>query len=99
MKNFYLKHNGKEIDQTTYALEYKQGEEILIIYFSGVYAYNKALIYAYEQNVNGYIIYCLTRSRLKISNGMPVKRGRKPSDKQKTPFDYLEIAPDMMKPI
>jgi hypothetical protein len=99
MKQIFLKHNGKEIDQTTYALEYKQGDEILIIYFTGFYAYNKALIYAYDNNVTGYIIYCLTRSRLKISNGLPIKRGRKPSDKKKMPFKVLEVAPDLMKPV
>lgn len=98
MKQIFLKHNGNEIDETTYCLEFQQDGKILLIYFKGVYAYNRGLIYAYDNKLNGYIIYCLTRSRLKISNGLPVKRGKKPQKKPKTPFSVLEIAPDMMQP-
>lgn len=98
MKQIYLKYNGKEITNTTYVIQYTINDKTEILYFDGMYSYAKALIYAYENNITGYITYCLSRSRLKIINGLPIKRGRKPQVKKVSPFSVIETAPELMQP-
>ena len=99
MRQLYLLYNDTEINNTTYVLEYTSNEKTKLVFFDGLYSYAKALIYAYEFNISGYIIYCLTRSRIKIVNGLPLKRGRKPQNKTKSPFSVLETPPELMKPL
>ena len=97
MRQLYLLYNDTEINQTTYVLEYLRNNKTELVFFDGLYSYAKALIYAHDFNISGHITYCLTRSRIKIVNGLPLKRGRKPQNKTKTPFSVLETPPNMMK--
>jgi hypothetical protein len=98
----YISYKGVEISQNTYALEYIDNDISVYELFSDHYAYARALIRAYDLSIDGYVVYCLTRNRIKISKGLPVKRGAKPKDisrkkitKHFTP--QLPEAPEGMK--
>lgn len=74
----HLTYKGIEVNPKMYTLEYKDlnGNEV-IEYDSSIYAYQKHLINAYYLQIDGYIVYCLTRTRQKIIKGLPIKRGVK----------------------
>jgi hypothetical protein len=74
----HLKYKGIEVNPGMYTLEYNtpEGTE-LIEWDDSLYAYQKLLIRAHELKVNGFIVYCLTRTRQKIIEGFPIKRGVK----------------------
>jgi hypothetical protein len=74
----HLKYKGVDVNPGMYTLEYlhPDGEEV-IHFDSTIYAYQKLLIQAYELKIDGYIVYCLTRTRQRIINGLPIKRGVK----------------------
>ena len=98
----YLSYKGIGIDQNTYSLEYIEDGIPKFVLFSGNYAYARALIQAYDLSIDGYIVYCITRNRIKISNGFPVKRGAKPKDISRKQIDkhftpQLPDAPEGMK--
>jgi hypothetical protein len=98
----YLSYKGIGIDQNTYSLEYIEDGILKFELFSGDYAYAKALIKAYDFSLDGYIVYCITRNRIKISNGFPVKRGAKPKNKDRDKLDkhftpQVPEAPEGMK--
>jgi hypothetical protein len=98
----YLSYKGIGIDQDTYSLEYIEDGILKFELFSGYYAYAKALIKAYDLSLDGYIVYCITRNRIKISNGFPVKRGAKPKDLGRKKIDkhftpQVPEAPEGMK--
>jgi hypothetical protein len=98
----YLKYRGEEVNQYTYSLEYIQDDIFIVEWFSDYYAYAKALIRAYDLSVDGYIVYCLTRNRIKIVNGFPVRRGRKPKNESRSKIDkhftpQLPEAPEGMQ--
>lgn len=98
----YLKYREQEIDQNTYALEYLEDEKLIVEYFSDHYAYARALIKAYDNKISGYVVYCLTRNRQKILNGLPVKRGAKAKSIEKRKIEnhftpQLPAAPVTMK--
>jgi len=74
----HLTYKGEEVNPRMYTLEYIHPEVGEVIHFdSTIYAYQKLLIQAYELKINGYIVYCLTRTRQRIINGLPIKRGVK----------------------
>jgi hypothetical protein len=83
----YLNYKGFQVDDNTYALEYLEDGIIKNQLFSGQYAYARALITAYDLSADGYIVYCLTRNRIKISKGLPIKRGAKPKDISRKKID------------
>lgn len=74
----HLKYKEIEVNPGMYTLEYNtpEGSE-LIEWDDSLYAYQKLLIRAHELKVNGFIVYCLTRTRQKILKGLPIKRGVK----------------------
>jgi len=71
-------YKGIEVNPLMYTLEWidADGNEC-IESDSSIYAYQKLLIKAHDLQVNGFIVYCMTRTRQKIVNGMPIKRGVK----------------------
>jgi len=71
-------YKGIEVVPSMYTLEWidADGNEC-IESDSSIYAYQKLLIKAHDLQVNGFIVYCMTRTRQKIVNGMPIKRGVK----------------------
>ena len=77
--NLYYK--GKEVTPDLYCVEYittnGQDSKTVTQFFSGVYAYQKAVIYAHENYISGKIIYCLSLQWQNIKDGYPVKRGKK----------------------
>lgn len=74
----HLSYKGIEVTAGMYTLEYKDpsGIEVSEAY-SDIYAYQRLLIRAYDLQINGFIVYCLTRTRQRIVNGLPIKRGVK----------------------
>jgi len=74
----HLTYKGIEVQPDMYCLEYtnEDGIDVLEPEF-GRYAYQRLLIKAFDLQVDGYIVYCITRTRQKIINGLPIKRGRK----------------------
>lgn len=98
----YLSYKGIQVDQNTYALEYIEEDIWRLELFRDHYAYARALIRAYDLSVDGYVVYCITRNRIKISKGLPVKRGAKPKDIARKKIDkhftpQLPNPPDGMK--
>jgi hypothetical protein len=74
----HLKYKGVDVNPGMYTLEYFHPDGKEVIHFdSTIYAYQKLLIKAYELQIDGFIVYCLTRTRQKIINGLPIKRGVK----------------------
>jgi hypothetical protein len=87
--NLYYK--GKEVTPDLYCVEYfdtVQLEKIktLIQFFSGVYSYQKAVIWAHENYITGKVIYCLSLQWQNIKNGLPCKTWRK---KKNNRTDFL----------
>jgi hypothetical protein len=74
----HFQYKGVDVDPGMYTLEWidESGNEC-IERDSSIYAYQKLLIKAYDLKITGYIVYCITRTRQKVINGMPVKRGVK----------------------
>ena len=74
----HFQYRGIEVNPGLYTLEYidELGNE-KIDWDSSLYAYQRLLIKAYDLQINGYIVYCMTRTRQKIVNGFPIKRGVK----------------------
>jgi hypothetical protein len=74
----HLNYKGIEVTAGMYTLEYinANGINVLEAEFD-IYAYQRLLIKAFDLQIDGYIVYCLTRTRQKIVKGMPVKRGVK----------------------
>jgi hypothetical protein len=74
----HLSYKGIEVKPDMYCLEYtnEDGIDVFEPEF-GLYAYQRLLIKAFDLQVDGYIVYCITRTRQKIKNGLPIKRGRK----------------------
>ena len=74
----HLQYRGIDVTPDMYCLEYtnSDGIEVFEPCFDH-YAYQRLLIKAFDLQVDGYIVYCITRTRQKIKNGLPVKRGRK----------------------
>lgn len=98
----YLKYRDREINQNIYALEYFVDGKLIVEYFEDHYAYPRALIRAFDLQIDGLLVYCITRNRQKIISGMPVKRGVKPKDISRKQIDkhftpQLPKAPDRMK--
>lgn len=83
--NLYYK--GVEITPDLYVIEYQEvslsGVNTVIKFFSGIYSYQKAVIYAHENFINGKIIYCLSMQFQNVVDGFPVKRGKKKTDHKK----------------
>ena len=77
--NLYYK--GQEVTPDLYAVEYISTNGIdsttITKFFSGVYSYQKAVIWAHENYITGKIIYCLSLQWQNVKNGFPVKRGVK----------------------
>jgi hypothetical protein len=74
----HLTYKGLEVTAGMYTLEYVNEDGIHTYYPEyDIYAYQRLLIKAFDLQIDGYIVYCLTRTRQKIVKGMPVKRGVK----------------------
>jgi hypothetical protein len=74
----HLNYKGIEVTAGMYILEGKDiFENTVFVYHDDLYAYQRLLIYAFDLGVEGYIVYCLTRTRQKIVKGIPIKRGVK----------------------
>jgi len=88
--NLYYK--GKEVTPDLYCVEYFDNVFIgkdkipCIQFFTGVYSYQKAIIWAHENYITGKVIYCLSLQWQNIKNGYPVKRGVK---KKNNRTDFL----------
>jgi hypothetical protein len=101
---FSLSYRGVGVDTSTYCLEWKDDDGILhFIFESDELAYNRLCLKAFDEKLNGYIVYPLTRSRLRIENGIVIKRGRKKTNtsalfQRKVKFDGIKI-PDGLKKI
>jgi hypothetical protein len=74
MKLFY---KGIEVTPDLYAVEYIVNNSKAINFFSGMYSYQKAIIWCYENLINGKLVYCLNSQAQTIVEGLPIKRGRK----------------------
>jgi hypothetical protein len=76
-----LYYNGKEVTPDLYVVEHivETGtyKKTMLNFFSGMYSYQKAVIWCYENSINGKLIYCLNRQSQTIIDGLPIKRGRK----------------------
>jgi len=74
----HLVYKGIEVTPGMYCLEYfdSDGKEV-IDFADDHYAYQRLLIKAFDLQIDGLIVYCITRTRQKIKNGLPIKRGRK----------------------
>jgi hypothetical protein len=74
----HFQYRGIEVTPTMYMLEWidELGNQCYLPEH-GLYAYQKLLIKAYDLQLDGYIVYCMTRTRQKIVNGLPIKRGVK----------------------
>ena len=90
----YLKYRDREINQNLYALEYFIDGELIVEYFDDYYAYPRALIRAFDLQIDGLLVYCITRNRQKIISGMPVKRGVKPKNKDQNKI-YNPLTPQL----
>jgi hypothetical protein len=105
-----LYYNDREVTPDLYCLEwneqvFKNTDPIPCChFFTGPYAYQKAIIYAHEANITGKIVYCLSKQYQNIVDGIPVKRGVKKKNKR-TDFKnnsftpQLVTEPEHMKPI
>ncbi len=86
--NLYYK--GMEVTPDLYCVEYidTNGTDSKTItqFFSGLYSYQKAVIWAHENYITGKIIYCLSLQWQNIIDGYPVKRGVK---KKNNRTDFL----------
>jgi hypothetical protein len=74
----HFKYKGIDVNPKMYTLEWidDSGKECIEA-DSSIYAYQKLLIKAHDLKLNGFIVYCMTRTRQKIIDGMPIKRGVK----------------------
>jgi hypothetical protein len=74
----HFQYKGIDVNPAMYTLEWidADGNECIET-DSSIYAYQKLLIRAYDLQVDGFIVYCMTRTRQKIVNGIPIKRGVK----------------------
>jgi len=99
-----LYYRNKEVTPDLYCLEWieKGTDEEKTIYdvyefFTGRFAYQEALIYAYKNFITGNIVYCSSLQSQKIENGFPIKRGRK----KKTQTEKLKkqnLTPEAIRP-
>jgi len=99
-----LYYRGEEVTPDLYCLEWKEvsiNEDKTInevyLFFTGRFAYQEALIYAYKNFITGNIVYCLSLQSQKIENGFPIKRGRK----KKTQTEKLKkqnLTPEAIRP-
>lgn len=99
-KQLILIYKNIAVSHDLYTLEYtKDGEEVIEQY-TGSKAFQKAVIKAEEEKINGFICYPLTRNRIFIVDGVLRKRGRKPraTDRRTTMF-VEEIPSASMKAI
>jgi hypothetical protein len=88
--NLYYK--GREVTPDLYAVEYSSKNFVGVDkiptvkfyqeYFTGVYSYQKAVIWAHENFITGKIIYCLSQQWINVVDGLPVKRGVKKKNKR-----------------
>jgi len=78
LKMIHFQYKGVDVNPAMYTLEWidESGNECIET-DSSIYAYQKLLIKAYDLQLNGFIVYCMTRTRQKIVNGLPIKRGVK----------------------
>ena len=77
-KMIHFQYKGIDVNPSMYTLEWINSDgEDKILCESSMYAYQKLLIIAYDLKITGYIVYCMTRTRQKIVNGIPIKRGVK----------------------
>lgn len=74
----HFQYKGVDVTPAMYTLEWidESGEEC-IIRDDSIYAYQRLIIMSYDLQITGYIVYCMTRTRQKIVNGLPIKRGVK----------------------
>jgi hypothetical protein len=79
MKLFY---KGIEVTPDLYAVEYIVNNSKAINFFSGLYSYQKAIIWCAENFINGKLVYCLNSQAQTIIDGNPIKRGRKKETKK-----------------
>ena len=101
----HLLYKGVQVDPSLYSLEWidEDGNEN-VIWEGSMYAYQKLLIKAYDLQINGYIVYCMTRTRQKIVDGIPIKRGVKRKNFRTDPIgsgfrSQLIEAPARMQPL
>jgi hypothetical protein len=78
LKMIHFQYKGLDVNPGMYTLEWidADGNECIET-DSSIYAYQKLLIKAYDLQVDGFIVYCITRTRQKIVKGIPIKRGVK----------------------
>lgn len=100
---FSLSYRGVNVDTSTYCLEWKDEDGLLhFIFESDELAFNRLCLKAFDEKLNGFIVYPLTRSRLRIENGNLIKRGRKkintsPLFNRKIKFDGIKIPDGLNK--
>jgi hypothetical protein len=72
-----LYFKGIEVTPDLYAVEHIVNNSKAINFFSGLYSYQKAIIWCAENLISGKLVYCLTSQAQSIVEGYPIKRGRK----------------------
>jgi hypothetical protein len=88
-----LYYKEREVTPDLYSLEY----EDKTLFYTGPFAYQKALIHAYDNFITGRIVYCLTLQSQNIRNGFPIKRGRiKKTQLQK--LKKQNLTPEAVRP-
>ena len=91
----YLKYKDVQVTSDTYVLEFineDQKEDIVVS--RGLYSYARLLIFALDHKINGYIIYPITRSRVKIVEGLPINRGRKKTKQGEIKLSFVHEIPE-----
>jgi hypothetical protein len=91
----YLKYKDVQVTFDTYVLEFinKDQKEDMIV-SRGLYSYARLLIFALDKKINGYIIYPITRSRVKIVEGLPINRGRKKTKQGEIKLSFVDEIPE-----
>lgn len=91
-----LFYNQKEVTPDLYCLEWIESDGLNTKFFSGQFAYQKAVIWANENNITGKVVYCLSKQYQNIKNGIPVKQGKKKNIKR-TDFKNNCFTPQLIK--
>jgi len=78
--NLYYKE--KEVTPDLYCIEWLSLDGENIKFFNGMFAYQKAVIWANENYITGKVIYCLSKQYQNIKNGVPIKQGKKKNVKR-----------------
>jgi hypothetical protein len=92
----FLTYKGREVTPDLYCIEWTNLDGENIRFFTGVFAYQKAIIWANENYITGKVIYCLSNQYQNIVNGIPIKRGVKKQNKR-SDFKNNSFTPQLIE--